>query len=138
MLWRYIDFSIFQDGGRRRLAFLIFEVLMVEQLKRDKMRSCAKFGRIRSKCGGDMTIFRFFMMAAAAILISKISNFNGQTAQEGRIASPCQIWSKSVKMRRRYDDFSIFQDGGRRHLGFSKFQTFNGQTAQEGRIASPC
>ena len=41
---------------------------MVEQLKRVKMLRCAKFGRNRSKCGGDMTIFRFFKMAAAAIL----------------------------------------------------------------------
>jgi len=47
MLWKYDDFSIFQDGGRRRLAFLIFEVLMVEQLKRIKMRRCAKFDRNR-------------------------------------------------------------------------------------------
>ena len=35
-------------------------------------------------------------------------------------------------------DFSIFQDGGRRHLGFFKFQIFNGRTAQEGGNASPC
>ena len=41
-------------------------------------------------------------------------------------------------MRRRYDDFSIFQDGGRRHLGFFKFQTFNCRTAQEGRNAPQC
>jgi len=33
-------------------------------------------------------------------------------------------------------DFSIFQHGGRRHLGFIKFQTFNGRTAQDGRNAS--
>jgi len=38
----------------------------------------------------------------------------------------------------RYDDFLIFQDGGRRHLGFLKFETFNGRTAQEGRNAPPC
>ena len=29
----------------------------------------------------------------------------------------------------------IFQDGGRRHLGFLKFQIFNGPTAQEVRTA---
>jgi len=29
-------------------------------------------------------------------------------AQEGRTASPCQIWSKSVKPRPRYGDFWIF------------------------------
>jgi len=34
--------------------------------------------------------------------------------------------------------FLIFQDGGRRHLGFLKRQTFNGRTRQEGRTASPC
>ena len=38
----------------------------------------------------------------------------------------------------RYDDFSIFQDSDRRHLGLSKFQTVNGRTAQEGRNALPC
>ena len=36
------------------------------------MRRCAKFGRNRSKSGGDMTIFRFFKMTAAAILHFKI------------------------------------------------------------------
>jgi len=34
-------------------------------------------------------------------------------------------------------DFSIFQDAGRRHLGFLKFEIFNDRTAQEGRTASP-
>ena len=43
-----------------------------------------------------------------------------------------------VKPRLRYGDFSIFQDGGRRHLGFLKFEIFNGRTAQEGRTVSPC
>ena len=30
---------------------------------------------------------------------------------------------------RDYGDSSIFQDGGRRHLGFFKFETFKGRTA---------
>jgi len=34
--------------------------------------------------------------------------------------------------------FSIFQDGGRRHLGFSKFQIFNGQGGLERRTALSC
>ena len=34
--------------------------------------------------------------------------------------------------------FSIFQDGGRRHLGFLKFQIFNDRNDQEGRTASAC
>ena len=33
---------------------------MVTKVKRVEMRSCAKFGRNRSKCGGDMTISRLF------------------------------------------------------------------------------
>ena len=37
-----------------------------------------------------------------------------------------------------YDDFSIFQDGGRRHRGFFKFQAFNGRTSQEGRNVPQC
>jgi len=51
-------------------------------------------------------------------------------------ASRCQIWWKSVKLRPRYGDFSIFQDGGRRHLGFIKFEFFNGRTVLDGRTAS--
>jgi len=68
----------------------------------------------------------------------KFQIFNGWTSQEGRTASPGQIWSKSVKMRPRYGDFSISQDGGRRHHGFFIFQIFNGRTAEEGWTASTC
>jgi len=38
-------------------------------------------------------------------------------------ASPCQILSKLVKPRPKYGDFSIFQDGGRRHLEFQNFKS---------------
>ena len=34
--------------------------------------------------------------------------------------------------------FLIFQDGGRRHLGFVKFQIFNSRGGQEARTASLC
>jgi len=43
-----------------------------------------------------------------------------------------------VETRQRYGNFSIFQDGGRRHVGFLKFQIFNSRTAQEGLNASSC
>jgi len=67
---RYDDYSIFQDGGRRHLGFSKFQTFdgRTAQKGRIDMRRSAKFGRNRSKCGGDMTIFRFFKMAAAAIL----------------------------------------------------------------------
>ena len=54
---------------------------------------------------------------------------------EGQTASLCKISSQS---RLRYGDFSICQDGGCRHLGFSKFEIFNVRNGQEGRTASPC
>jgi len=38
----------------------------------------------------------------------------------------------------RYGDISIFQDGGRRHLGFAKFQIFDDLDGQEVRNASSC
>ena len=42
----------------------------------------------------------------------KIQIFNGSDAQQVRTASTCQFLSKSLKMRLRYGDFPIFQDGG--------------------------
>jgi len=41
----------------------------------------------------------------------------------------------------RYGDiaiFVIFQDGGRRHVGFSKIRNFNGRSAVRGQYASLC
>jgi len=35
-------------------------------------------------------------------------------------------------------DISLFQDGGRRHLGFLKLQMFNGRNGPEGQTASSC
>ena len=59
----------------------------------------------RSKCCGDMTIFQD---GGRRHLGFPKFQTNGQTAQEGRIASPCQIWSKSVEPLSRYGDFSFF------------------------------
>jgi len=42
-----------------------------------------------------------------------------------------------VKLWPRYGDFSIFQDGGHCHLGFSNFVKFDNRKAQEGQTASP-
>jgi len=39
---------------------------------------------------------------------------------------------------RKFCDFCDFQDGGRRHLGFSKIRNFNGQSAVVGQYASFC
>jgi len=47
-------------------------------------------------------------ISATAELFFKYEIINGQMAQEGRTASPCQVWSKLVKLWSRYGDFSIF------------------------------
>jgi len=39
---------------------------------------------------------------------SKFQFFNGQNGQKGGTASLCQISSKSLELRPRYGDFSIF------------------------------
>jgi len=53
---------------------------MVGTLKMAELRGCAKFGQNRSNCGRDMSIFRFFKMAAAAIL--DFSNFKFLTVRQ--------------------------------------------------------
>ena len=40
---------------------------------------------------------------------SKFQIFNGRKGQEGQSASVCQISSKSLELRPRYGDFSIFK-----------------------------
>ena len=72
-IWRFFD--LFQDGGGRHLGFFNFKFLTVGQLKRAELRRRAKCGRNRSERGRVMAIFRFFKMAAAAILDFSISNF---------------------------------------------------------------
>jgi len=103
------------------------------------MRHCAKFRRNQSTRGRDMAIFRFSKMVAVAILdFQNFWNFNGRNAQKGQNATLCQISSKWIKPRPRYGDFSMFQDGGRRHLEFLNFWNLNGRNAQKGENASLC
>ena len=107
-LWpRYVDFSIFQDGGRRHLGFLKFKT--VGRLKSAELRRRTKFGRNRSNRGRNMAIFRFLKMAATAIL--DFSNFKFLTVAMPNLVeighTAAEIWP-----------FFDFQDGGRRHLGF--------------------
>ena len=48
----------------------------------------------------------------------------------------CAKFRLNHSNRGRHMVFFIFQDGGRRHLGFSKFQIFNGLDGQENQTAS--
>ena len=84
------------------------------------MRRHAKLGRHRSKRGGDMAIFRFFKMAAAAILDFK--TFKLLTVERLR-RSKCVAMPNLVEIGQTAAEiwrfFGFFQDGGHgRHLGF--------------------
>ena len=66
----------------------------------------AKFCQNWSIGSEDIRIFRFFKMAAAAILDFQILKFYWLTVSGGSDASLCQISSKSVVPLQRYCDFS--------------------------------
>ena len=78
------------------------------------------------------------MSAAAIFDFYKFQICNGPSGHEGSTASPCQISLKSLKMRPRYGDFSIFQNGGFRRVMFLKLQISNCGTHRWCRITSPC
>ena len=61
-------FSIFQDGSRHHLGFRNFKILTVRTFKGVELHLRTKFCQNRSNRSQDMAIFRFFKMAAAAIL----------------------------------------------------------------------
>ena len=133
---KYGDFSIFQDGGRRHLGFLTFQIINGRTAGEGRTASVCQIWSKSVKTRPRYGVFRFFKMAAAAIL--DFSNFKFLTAARLRNAElhrHAKCGRKSVKTRPRYGDFSIFQDGGRRHLGFFKFQIFNGRTTQDRRTA---
>ena len=49
--------------------------------------------------------FNFTRWRRRHLGFSKFDIFNGRTAEEGRTASPCQTWSKSIELRPRYGYF---------------------------------
>jgi len=89
------------------------------------MRHRAKCCADRSKRCRDIVILIFWMSAAAILDMFKFQLCNGPNGHEGQTASPCQISLKLLKLLPRYGDFSIFQNGGGRHVGFLKLQISN-------------
>ena len=71
-------------------------------------------------------IFDFSRWRLSAMLDFKIAILNILRHRECQCASSCEISWKSVKWLQRYCDFSVFQNGDRRHLGFLKVQILNG------------
>ena len=85
------------------LDFWNFEFLMIGKVKGFEMLHHAKYGQNPLNLGRDMAIFRFFKMAAAAILDFRNNQiFDGRGGQEGQVASSFQISSKSAQLRLRY------------------------------------
>ena len=73
------------------------------------MRHRTKFREDWSNRSGDMADFRFFKMAAAAIL--DFGNFKFLTVgtlKRVELRLHAKFWFKSFKTRLRYGDFSIF------------------------------
>jgi len=100
---------IFQDGGRRHLECLKFQILTIGIVKKVKLCHRAKFCRNRSNRSRDMVILRFFKMATAAILDFwnlKFLTVNGRNGQEGRTASACQNF---VEIARTVAEICEFQ-----------------------------
>ena len=79
---------IFQDGGRRHLGFSKFQFLTVGMVKRVELHQHAKFRQNRLNRGRGMAIFRFFKMAAAAILdlVSLLKTLKGDKMSPGRFS----------------------------------------------------
>jgi len=90
------------------LDFQNFYFSMVSMVRMAELHHYAKFCWNSFNRGRDIAIFRYFKMAAAAILDFKnFKLFNGRNNQETGTASLCQISSKSFKPWPRYASFNI-------------------------------
>jgi len=106
-LRRYCNFSNFQDGRRRHLAFLKSRNLLIIRIQRVETHLPTKFCQNLSFGCEDIKIFRFFKMAAAAILDFKICEMlltdGVWRAKTHNCAKFCHI--RSFRCR----DFAIFR-----------------------------
>jgi len=80
--------------------------------------------------------FQIFKMAAAAILdLQNFKFWTVGTVKRFKMHHHAKLHQNRLN---RGWDMAIFQDGGRRYLGFMKFQIFNGWDSQQGRTTSAC
>ena len=134
------DFRFFKMAAAANLDFGNFKFFTVGTLTRVELRLRAKFCRNCKTAAEIWQFFHFSRWRPSAILdFQKLEiSTSSPIRRQAQYASPYQISRRSVKPFRRYGRFSIFQDGGRRHLGFWKFQIFNSCDAPERRTASAC
>jgi len=114
------QFFIFQDGGRRDLGLHIFEILKVGRVKRVKMCRPVKVSNFVAISHAVAKIGDFMILQMAAVrhlAFLKGQNFRFWKVKRVKMHHHAKFW-QSVKPLLRCGDFSIFQDGGRRHLGF--------------------
>jgi len=95
---KYDDFWFFKMAVAAILDFSNFRFLTVRTVKRVEMRHCAKFRRNRSNRGRDMAIFRFFKMAADAILICDVRV----------VWAFMRVWPVCEFLKRYKNDFRYF------------------------------
>jgi len=103
--------------------------------RRISMPNIVKIGQSVAK------ILRFFLFSRwrpPPSSIFEIVNFYLLSVSGGLDALLYQISSKSVIPLWRYCDFSNFQDGRHRHLGFLKSRNFIGYWVPDGGVASVC
>ena len=134
-IWRFFNFTKWRPPPS--WIFFKFQILNGRSAEEAERRRRAKFGRNRSKRGRDMAIFRFFKMAASAIL--DFSNFKFLTVGRlnGRTASLCQICSKIGQNAAeiwRFFNFTRWRPPP--SWIFFKFQIFNGRSAEEAEPVS--
>ena len=111
-------------------------ILTVGTLKGAELRRHAKFGRKRSKRGGDIAIFRFFKMAAAAMLdFSKFKFVTVGTLKRAELRRHAKFGRNPSNRGRNMAIFRFFKMAAKMAataiLAFFKFQIFNGRTAQK-------
>jgi len=68
----------------------------------------------------------------------KFWKFLWRKVQDCQTASPCQISWRSVYAMPIYSDFSSFQNGGGRHLGFLKFQILKTENVNRVKLRHLC
>ena len=106
----YGDFSIFKMAAAAILDSQNLKFLTFGTFKRVELRNHAKFCRNRSNRGRDIAILANFQESGRRhVGFLKFQIFNDRKGQECRSASVCQISSKSLDLRPRYGDFSIFK-----------------------------
>jgi len=101
------------------LDFKISEILLADGVWTAQPHKCAKFCHNRSFRCRDIVIFRIFKMAATAILdflnreiLLVIRVQKVETHLQAKFCQNRSIGCEDIKI-------SIFQNGGRRYLGFS-------------------